>query len=81
MATSTPPLHFLSTGTDQWAADSRLPTDPSTTAQQVFRSEEGGRNFARIRSYISTLSKQVLNSWHGLVSVCTGDVLMPNFNP
>jgi len=46
-----------------------------------FRSEEGGCNFARIRSYISTLQKQGLSVWEGLVSVFTGDVLMPNFNP
>lgn len=45
-----------------------------------FRSEEGGQNFARIRSYISTLRKQGLNVWHGLVSVFSGAVLMPNFS-
>ena len=44
-----------------------------------FRSEEGGQNFARIRSYISTLRKQGLNVWHGLVSVFRGDVIMPDF--
>ena len=73
--------------------DERVPFDNNQAERYVrpwcvkrkvsggFRSEEGGRNFARIRSYISTLSKQGLNSWHGLVSVFTGDVLMPNFNP
>ena len=44
-----------------------------------FRSEEGGQHFARIRSYISTLQKQGLNVWHGLVSVFRGDVIMPSF--
>ena len=44
-----------------------------------FRSEEGGQNFARIRSYISTFRKQGLNVWHGLVSVFRGDVIMPDF--
>ena len=44
-----------------------------------FRSEERGQNFARIRSYISTLWKQGLNVWHGLVSVFHGDVIMPDF--
>ncbi|XLE15109.1 IS66 family transposase (plasmid) [Deinococcus altitudinis] len=44
-----------------------------------FRSEEGGQHFARIRSYISTLRKQGLNVWHGLVSVFRGDVIMPSF--
>jgi hypothetical protein len=34
-----------------------------------------------IRSYTSTLQKQGLSVWEGLVSVFTGDVLMPNFNP
>ena len=73
--------------------DERVPFDNNQAERYVrpwcvkrkvsggFRFEEGGRNFARIRSYISTLSKQGLNSWHGLVSVFTGDVLMPNFNP
>lgn len=44
-----------------------------------FRSEEGGVNFCRIRSYVSTLRKQGLNVWHGLVSVFRGDIMMPNF--
>ena len=30
---------------------------------------------------MSTLQKQGLSVWEGLVSVFTGDVLMPNFNP
>jgi transposase len=45
-----------------------------------FRSEEGGQNFARIRSYISTFRKQGLNVWHGLVSIFRGDVIMPSFS-
>ncbi|WP_291432631.1 IS66 family transposase, partial [Deinococcus sp.] len=65
--------------------DERVPFDNNQAERDVrpwcvkrkvsggFRSEEGGRNFARIRSYISTLGKQGLNSWHGLVSVFTGD--------
>ncbi|WP_291432569.1 hypothetical protein [Deinococcus sp.] len=35
--------------------------------------------FARIRSYISTLHKQRFGVWEGLVSVFTGDLLMPDF--
>ncbi|WP_345386121.1 IS66 family transposase, partial [Deinococcus aquaticus] len=73
--------------------DRRVPFDNNQAERDVrswcvkrkvsggFRSEEGGRNFARIRSYISTLQKQGLSVWEGLVSVFTGDVLMPNFNP
>lgn len=44
-----------------------------------FRSVEGGETFCRIRSYISTLQKQGLNAWQGLVSVFRGNILMPNF--
>ena len=44
-----------------------------------FRSEEGAQHFARIRSYISTLQKQGLNVWHGLVSVFRGEIIMPSF--
>lgn len=45
-----------------------------------FRSAEGGQNFCRIRSYLSTLHKQGLNAWQGLVSVFCGDILMPDFS-
>jgi len=45
-----------------------------------FRSAEGGVNFCRIRSYTSTLHKQGMSIWHGLVSVFRNDVLMPNFS-
>lgn len=45
-----------------------------------FRSAEGGQNFCRIRSYLSTLHKQGLNAWQGLVSVFRGDILMPDFS-
>ena len=44
-----------------------------------FRSAEGSEHFTRIRSYISTLQKQGLNVWHGLVSVFCGEMIMPNF--
>ncbi|WP_415791517.1 IS66 family transposase, partial [Deinococcus saxicola] len=39
-----------------------------------FRSLAGGAAFCRIRSYISTLRKQGINIWEGLVSVFRGDV-------
>lgn len=45
-----------------------------------FRSAEGAQNFCRIRSYLSTLHKQGLNAWQGLVSVFRGDILMPDFS-
>ncbi|MFB9995468.1 IS66 family transposase [Deinococcus oregonensis] len=45
-----------------------------------FRSAEGGMNFCRIRSYTSTLHKQGMNLWHGLVSIFRNDILMPNFS-
>jgi len=45
-----------------------------------FRSAEGGMNFCRIRSYTSTLQKQGMNIWHGLVSIFCNDVLIPNFS-
>ncbi|MGY2897071.1 hypothetical protein [Deinococcus sp. UYEF24] len=43
-----------------------------------FPPEEGGQNFARIRSHISAIQKQRLNVWHRLIGVLRGDV-MPNF--
>ncbi len=45
-----------------------------------FRSVAGGIAFCRLRSYISTLGKQGLSAWDGLVSVFRGDVLMPDFS-
>lgn len=45
-----------------------------------FRSLAGGAAFCRIRSYISTLSKQGMNVWQGLVSVFRGDILLPDFS-
>jgi len=45
-----------------------------------FRSDAGGETFCRIRSYISTLKKQGLNVWHGLVSIFDGQILMPDFS-
>ncbi len=45
-----------------------------------FRSVAGGEAFCRIRSYVSTLRKQGMNVWQGLVSVFRGDILMPNFS-
>lgn len=45
-----------------------------------FRSVEGGQTFCRIRSYVSSLHKQGLNAWHGLVSVFRGDILLPDFS-
>lgn len=44
-----------------------------------FRSAKSGMNFCRIRSYTSTLHKQGLNIWHGLVSIFRNNVLMPSF--
>ena len=35
--------------------------------------------FIRNLYYISTLQKQGLNVWHGLVSVFRGDITMPSF--
>jgi len=45
-----------------------------------FRSTQGGETFCRLRSYVSTLHKQGLNAWQGLVSVFRGNVLMPDFS-
>ncbi|WP_156039325.1 IS66 family transposase, partial [Deinococcus marmoris] len=45
-----------------------------------FRSLTGGAAFCRIRSYISTLRKQGIHVWQGLVSVFRGDILMPDFS-
>jgi transposase len=45
-----------------------------------FRSDAGGETFCRIRSYISTLKKQGLNVWHGLTSIFSGNLMMPDFS-
>jgi len=42
-----------------------------------FRSEQGGEVFCRIRSHVTTLQKQGLSVWDGLVSIFADDVLMP----
>jgi transposase len=71
--------------------DARVPFDNNLAERDIrmvcvkrkvsggFRSVEGAQAFCRIRSYISTLGKQGLSVWAGLVSVFRGDVLMPNF--
>lgn len=43
-----------------------------------FRSEEGGKAFCRVRSFISTLRKQGLSVWEGLVNVFRG--VLPELN-
>ena len=72
--------------------DERVPFDNNQAERDIrmacvkrkvsggFRSAEGGLTFCRIRSYVSTLQKQGLNAWHGLVSVFRGDILMPDFS-
>ncbi len=45
-----------------------------------FRSWTGATAYFRIRSYISTLSKQGMNVWQGLLSVFRGDILLPDFS-
>ena len=72
--------------------DARVPFDNNGAERDIrmtcikrkisggFRSEAGGKTFCRIRSYISTLKKQGLNVWHGLVSVFSGNLMMPDFS-
>ena len=71
--------------------DARVPFDNNGAERDIrmtcikrkvsggFRSDAGGETFCRIRSYISTLKKQGLNVWHGLVSIFDGQILMPSF--
>jgi transposase len=71
--------------------DTRVPFDNNLAERDIrmvcvkrkvsggFRSVEGATAFCRIRSYISTLNKQGMNVWDGLVSVFRGAVIMPNF--
>ena len=72
--------------------DARVPFDNNGAERDIrmtcikrkvsggFRSDAGGETFCRIRSYISTLKKQGLNVWHGLVSIFSGNILMPDFS-
>jgi transposase len=46
-----------------------------------FRSWEGAYQFARLRSYLSTIRKQGLSVWEALGSLFEGDVLMPELRP
>jgi transposase len=46
-----------------------------------FRSWEGAYQFARLRSYLSTIRKQGLSVWQALGSLFQGDVLMPALRP
>jgi len=42
-----------------------------------FRSEDGAQAFATIRSYLSTLRKQSINTYHALVMTFQGHPPMP----
>ena len=44
-----------------------------------FRSEAGAREFCRIKGYLSTLRKQKLNIFDGLVSVFRGNPIRPSY--
>jgi transposase len=46
-----------------------------------FRSWEGAYQFARLRSYLSTIRKQGLSVWEALGSLFEGDILMPELRP
>ena len=46
-----------------------------------FLSWEGAYQFARLRSYLSTIRKQGLSVWEALGSLFKGDVLMPALRP
>ncbi|GGR38409.1 IS66 family transposase [Deinococcus ruber] len=73
--------------------DDRMPFDNNLAEQGIrmmcgkrkvsggFRSEKGGDVFCRIRSYVATLHKQGIDVWNGLVSIFTGNVLLPVFLP
>ncbi|SMB78068.1 IS66 family transposase [Deinococcus hopiensis] len=45
-----------------------------------FRSATGGKNFCRIRSYLSTLQKQGLSIYTGLVSIFQNQILLPHLS-
>ncbi len=71
--------------------DARVPFDNNLAERDIrmvcvkrkvsggFRSADGAKAFCRIRSYISTLKKQGINVWDGLVSIFRGAVIMPRF--
>ncbi len=44
-----------------------------------FRSEAGAREFCRIKGYLSTLSKQKINIFDGLVSAFRGNPIRPSY--
>lgn len=46
-----------------------------------FRSWDGARQFARLRSYLSTIRKQGLSVWEALGSLFEGDALIPELRP
>jgi len=45
-----------------------------------FRSATGGKNFCRIRSYLSTLQKQGFPIYKGLLSIFKNDIFLPEFS-